>query len=296
MIYIDPGSEKHIVESRVIKTEYKEACNWISDLGIEYKKTRFGNYEKDLDEFIKNGGKGSAEESVKVFLNAQLEANEIIRIKNSFDSFNSSQALETIKKSVAGQRFRNGSNTDQSRDFAFELSMAARFLKAGYEVDLRTITDIVVEIEGKTLYVECKRIKSEKQLEKRVKEANKQTKKRIENNTGSKARSFIALNLTDVINPSAMPIITSSLDSYRRTSAETLKEYVISNKSTLSKKQHNKCLGVFTEFTTQGFINNTKEYAFVNIREGNFYQYDLRAKDRDFLNTFYPQLGNQNLI
>lgn len=296
MIYIDPGSDKHIVESRLIENEYKDACQWISDLGIEYKRTRFGNYEKDFDEFIKAGGTGSAKESVKTFFNAHLEANELIRIKNAFDSFNSTQALETIKKAVAGQRFRNESKSDQSRDFAFELSMASRFLKAGYEVDLRTITDIVVEIDSRPLYVECKRIKSEKQLEKRVKEANKQTKTRITTGKTSSARSFIALNLTDVINPNAMPMIETSLGSYRRKSAETLKDFVVSQKTTLSKKLHNKSLGVFTEFTTQGFINNPGEYAFVNLREGNFYQYKLTESNRNFLNTFYPKLGNQNIV
>ena len=296
MIYIDPGSDKHIVESRLIESEYKDACQWISDLGIEYKRTRFGNYEKDLDEFIKTGGKENAKESVQTFFNAHLEANELIRIKNAFDSFNSTQALDTIKKAVTGQRFRNGSKSDQSRDFAFELSMASRFLKAGYEVDLRTITDIVVEINGKTLYVECKRIKSEKQLEKRVKEANKQTKTRITTSKSSSARSFIALNLTDVINPNAMPMVETSLDSYTRISAETLKNFVMLNKSTLSKNQHNKCLGVFTEFTTQGFINKPDNYALVNLREGNFYQYRLKKSDHDFLNKFYPKLGNQNIV
>lgn len=296
MLYIDPGSEKYIVESRILEEEYKDACQWISDLGIEFRRTRFGDYEKDFDEFIKGGGKGDAKESVKSFFNAQLEANDLIRVKNTFDSFNSAQALETIKKSVAGQKFRNGSQTDQSRDFAFELSMASRFIRAGYDVDLRTITDIVVEIDGKRLYVECKRIKSEKQLEKRVKEANTQTKTRLTKDTSSRARSFIALNLTDIINPTAMPMIQSSLELYRRASAETLKDFVTSNKSTLSKKQHNKCLGVFTEFTTQGFINNPGEYALVNLREGNFYQYNLKSGDKDFLNSFYLQLGNQNVV
>jgi hypothetical protein len=296
LLYIDHDTEKYILESRTIEEEYKNSCEWISDLGIEFKRTRFGDYEKDFSEFIKGGGKENAKESVKTFFNAQLEANDLIRVKNAFDSFNSAQALDTIKKSVAGQKFRNGSKTDQSRDFAFELSMASRFIKAGYDVDLRTITDIVVEIDGRRLYVECKRIKSEKQLEKRVKEANSQTKVRISGDTSSRSRSFIALNLTDVINPTAMPIIQSSLGSYQRVSAATLKDYVTSNTSTLSKKQHNKCLGVFTEFTTQGFINTPDEYAFVNLRESNFFRYKLKTSDIEFLNTFFPQLGNQNIV
>lgn len=297
-IYIDPGSEKFITESKDLESAYGEACEWISSLGIDYKKTRFGAYEKDLVEFIKNGGKGTAEEKVRTFFNAHLEANELIRIKSSFDSLGSDQDLDTIRKSVSGQRFRNASKKDQSRDFAFELGMASRFLKAGYKVDLRSITDLVVEIHGRRLYVECKRLKSDKQLEKRVKEANEQIKRRLNQDKSSKARGMIALNLTDVINPDAIPIITKSIDEYRADSAETLKSFVLSNKSTLSKKKSSKCLGVFSEFSTQGFIYTEKpeDCAFANIREGNIYQYPLKAEEREFLNSFWEYLGNQDLM
>jgi len=296
LIYIDPGSDKHIIESRQLECEYKEACQWIDELGLEYKRTRFGSYEKDFDAFIRTGDLKSPTENLKTFFNAHLEANELIRIKNAFDSLNSNYAFDAIKKTVSGQRFRNSCKSDYSRDFAFELSMASRFLKAGYEVDVRTITDLIVDIDSRPLYVECKRIKSANQLEKRVKEANEQTRKRVESNKSSKAKSFIALNLTDVINPDAMPMIASSLSYYKNASAQTLKDCVISQKNSLLKKKHNKSLGVFTEFTTQGFINNPESYALVHLREGNFYQYPLKDNDRQFLDSFAHKLGNQNLL
>lgn len=297
-IYIDPGSNKYIAESKDIERQYIEACEWISEFGIEYKKTRFGAYENDLNEYTKNKSKVGAKEAVRISMNARLEANELIRLKTTLESIDSTEIIETIKKAVSGQRFRNASKSDQSRDFAFELGVASRFVKAGYHVDLRSVSDLVVDINGRTLYVECKRIKSLKQLEKRVKAANKQIKKRIEQDKSSKSRGMIALNLTDIINSDAEPVITPSLEIYRQQSADTLKEFLITNKSTLSKGKHSKCLGVLTEFSTQAFINNPsiEESAFAYIRESNVYQYQLKKEDSEFLYSFMLKLGNQHIL
>ncbi len=96
--------------------------------------------------------------------------------------------------------------------------MAARFLKAGYEVDLRTITDIEVQIGDRKLYVECKRIKSVKQLGKRISKANNQIRTRINKEISNKNRGMIALNLTDLLNPDSRPIITKSINDYSHNS------------------------------------------------------------------------------
>lgn len=295
-MYIDYNCEKYFLQQRLIYEQYKEACQWISDLGIEYKRSRFGDYERDFVEFIRVGKAEDKEERLKVFFNAHLEALDLIRVKNTLGSIKSRQVIETIKKSVSGQKFRNGSNADQSRDFAFELSMAGRFIKAGYDVDLRTITDIVAEIDGRRLYVECKRIKSGKQLQKRVKEAYKQTKGRLEKDRSSRSRSLVALNLTDLINPNAMPVIAPTVDSYKSISTQTLEAFVNSNKNILLKNQHTKSLGIFTEFTTQGLVADSDEFALLNSREAQITSGNLKPTDFDFLLSFGGKLGNQSVV
>ena len=178
-IYTRQKTDKYIAESKQLENEYKDACDWINSFGINYKITRFGNYEQDVESFLNGQDELSAKESVKTFMNAHLEANELIRLKNTFDSFDSSELEESIKKIASGQRYRNASKTDQSRDFAFELNIASRFAKAGFSIDLKGISDVVVQIENRKLFVECKRLKSYKQLEKRVRAANVQISKRL---------------------------------------------------------------------------------------------------------------------
>ncbi|GAB3535465.1 hypothetical protein [Photobacterium alginatilyticum] len=295
--YIEPDCEKFIHESKQVEEAYSEACEWISSFGVPYEKTRFGSYEKDLQEFLNGGGAEDAKESVSIFLNAHKEANELVRIMNVFRSFDTEAILEPIKKMTSGQRFRNATTKDQSRDFAFELGMASRFIKAGYNVDLRGISDLVVDINGTKLYVECKRMKSFKQLAKRVKAANEQIKTRLNSDNSSKSRGMIALNVTDIVLEGNTPLVFSKLEDYQQTSARTLKGFVLKNKATLANKRVKKCLGVMTEFTTQGIIYapEAEDMSFANIREGNIYQYPLTATELTFVNTFWEKLGNQDI-
>ncbi len=297
-LYIDPGVEKFFVESKQLEKEYLEACEWISSFGIDYRITRFGNYEKDVEEFIKGNRNVSAKENVKTFMNARLEASELIRIKKTFESFESSQLIDSIKKLTSGQRFRIDNKADQSRDFAFELNIASRFYRAGFVVNLKSVSDLIAIIDNRKLYVECKRLKSYNQLEKRVKAANRQISRRLSSDISPKSRGMIAINLTDIINPDAMPTVSYTLEEQRAVSAKTLRDFVLSNKGILSKKRDKKCLGVLTEFSTQGFINAEKieNAAFLHIREGNILHYPMKPSDLEFINSFWPKLGNQHIL
>jgi hypothetical protein len=296
--YIDPGYDKFIIDAEKLKEEYQFACEWISSYGIDYEKTRFGDYERDFLEFLNKKGKVEAKESLRMFFNAHLEANELIRIKNVFDKHNELVDHDSIKKTVSGQKFRNGSKKDQSRDFAFELGVATRFIKAGYYVELNNLADLVAQVNGRTLYVECKRIKSQRQLEKRVKEANKQLESRFLIDKNHLSRGMVALNLTDILNPDAMPVLQTSFEAYRRFSAEALKHFVQVNLEAFTKKRSSKSLAVLTEFSTQGFIlaERKEDCSFVNCREGNVSIYAEKVKDRGFVNGFWRRLGNQDLI
>lgn len=55
--YIDQGCKQFIENSKDIEKSYAEACDWISNLGVVYEKTRFGTYERDIESFIKNRSK-----------------------------------------------------------------------------------------------------------------------------------------------------------------------------------------------------------------------------------------------
>lgn len=301
---ISLGCKEFINNSKKVHRDYAEACEWISEFGVDYKKTRFGSYERDIEAFINaekdvDGG-GEPEDLIRKYLNAHLEAIELIRIKEAFNGSDMDQLTENIKKIRSGQRFRNAIKEDQSRNFAFELGIASRFVKAGYEVDLGSESDVVVNIEGRKLYVECKRLKSYPQLKKRIIKASDQLKKRIEKDKSSKSRGLIAINITDIINSEARQILCNTVNVYRKKSEKIMYDFVSSEKEkNLSfKNNYTKCLGVLTEFSTQGVLYNKDNVSLVNIREANLLEYRTKQKqqDRDLIDSFWFKLGNQDFI
>ncbi|WP_141243427.1 hypothetical protein [Vreelandella boliviensis] len=109
---------------------------------------------------------------------------------------------------------------------------------------------------------------------------------------------MVALNLTDILNPDAMPILQTSFETYRHFSAEALKHFVRGHLEIFAMKRSSKTLAVLTEFSTQGFIlaERKEDCSFVNCREGNVSLHSMKAKDRDFVNGFWRRLGNQDPI
>lgn len=146
---------------------YARACHWLQEIGFDYSINRYGIYEKVFARFISmNNGEGVEDDLhnfKKQFDNAYLEVNEIVRVHNNLKRIEKKQFYEQIKTVCSGQEFRGVSSNDQARDFLFELSIASRFIKAGFDVSLIGVCDVVVQVnDDVTLFVECKRIKSEK--------------------------------------------------------------------------------------------------------------------------------------
>jgi len=75
---------------------------------------------------------------------------------------------------LGGNVFSSADRTDSSsRDTQFELYLAAAFRTAGFEVALEE-PDVTFPMEGHTIGIAAKRLKSEKKLEQRIREASKQ--------------------------------------------------------------------------------------------------------------------------
>lgn len=192
---------------------FKAACDWLTDVGVPSKVTRYGKYEKVFAEFFSSVGRHVSHANMvqrkAAFENAYLEANELVRLHSDLASLNSEEFIQQIGFVASGQEFRATAENDQARDFLFELSTAARFLRVGFPVSLSSISDIVVKLEnGAELHVECKRLKSQKRVDKNLRKAISQLQERIQRApSGSFAMS--ALDFTDLIPPRPDYVLSS---------------------------------------------------------------------------------------
>jgi hypothetical protein len=84
-----------------------------------------------------------------------------------------------LTKVVKGSDFAALDSNTESRNTQFELRIASHFARAGYQIALHDLTDIVATRRRATYHVECKRVASEQQLGRRIKEATDQLRERI---------------------------------------------------------------------------------------------------------------------
>jgi len=208
------------------KKEFSDACEWLSqEMGFPYNSTRMGDYERLLKTFVNPGAKDPTDRDLiddfYNFMQAATEACQITRLWNTFKDGQHKGLKDRIKHVMSGKSIRaeaikknkKGQNDDPARDFAFELNIASRFIKGGYEVDLTNNCDVVVTIGKDKLYVECKRLKSMKKLASRINEASSQIDTRIGANRKNKY-GMIALDVTDVLLPEGTVTATSDVRLY----------------------------------------------------------------------------------
>jgi len=109
---------------------------------------------------------------------------------------------EKLKLINSGRDFAAFDTNSTSRDTQFELRIASYFCSKNLVIDVSTETDIIVEFDKFFLYIECKRIHSEKKLMRKIYEANDQLKLRMPKKRGGKpCYGIIAIDVTALAFP-----------------------------------------------------------------------------------------------
>jgi len=180
------------------------ACKWLQSLGINTSKSRLLTYKNYYEEYLSKSSTFNDDyKKLAYFLRMIREAEEIIWIFEGFRSDQNPESIRIIKESIGGTVF---SSTDaphnNSRDFLFELRIASYYRRAGFEAMIGTKSDVIVQNHNQTIYVECKRLKSIKKVEVRLKEAARQLDKRYkEHSNKSEPFGICAVDLSAILNP-----------------------------------------------------------------------------------------------
>lgn len=278
-------------------SNYEEVCAWFDSLGFRFAITRYGIYHKNIQKLsrLSDGEKifdnitnENLDKSIRELLNSHIEANEIIRIYNDIRKLDSQGYLDQIKKVISGQEFRATSDSDPARDFLFELSTASRFLRAGYNVSLKSVCDIIVDLpDGRQLFVECKRIKSLKKLSKNVKMANQQIVRRVKDSSSLKNIGLVAVNVTDLL-PKISPIHLEDIRLVTRVHRDLSRKFIMDNLEGFTAGNNNKCLGVMCESSISKFAPGGIYYS--RHTDNLPYHHDA------LFERLAPQLSNQDII
>jgi len=291
------------------KEEFSEACKWLSEeMGFPYKSTRMGDYERLLKTFINPNAKAPTDPELLhdfyKFMQATTEACQIIRLWNTFKSNEHQGLKERIKHVMSGKSLRSdaikknkkGQNDDPARDFAFELNVASRFLKGGFEVDLTDDCDVIVSIGKNKLYVECKRVKSLKKLGPRINSASNQINTRIGSNRKNKF-GLIALDVTDLILPEGTVSVASDVRLYDMEIQRAITDFTRNNQNVSDKNIGRNVAGVLFEYSSSAFFHNEEKDSSLGFGRSACMSRKATQSKKSLaiVSEFIDKIANQNL-
>ncbi|MCJ0972299.1 hypothetical protein MST27_02805 [Pseudomonas sp. PS1] len=301
MIEFDLPARTYHENGAQIATAFREVCDWLKSLGVFSASNRFSTYLKIFDNFESEAPYAlQSDENFRNYVVVQGEVTELIRIRKWLDSLDSEDYLNQLKKVTSGKPFASQANADPARDFTFELSIAARFLAAGYPVDVTGMADTIAHVGPYKIYVECKRIQSPSKVLKRIKEAQKQIGVRLSADASSKSRGLVACKISEVLNPALTTPIYSNASRFRHESEKSLKAYIRENEENLKKHTAKKQLGILFENNINGVVYDESslnpEPKIINCRGATLYCHKLGSEDTNLVHNMAPKLASQGVL
>lgn len=172
---------------------------WLEAKGLRARQTRLGEYLRLYDQFLT--GKCSDVEISDKLLFAMREIDEWSWIYQGLLRAEPEGSFELLSQAIDGVAYAKDESLDtRPRNIQLELRVASYFLQTGFSVSLSDVSDLVVNVEGFPIFVECKRLNSPRQVAKRSKEAARQLRQRYQN--GKKpSYGLVVLDASRVIHP-----------------------------------------------------------------------------------------------
>ena len=203
-------NETSIVESANLLSELQTAIRWLDALDVGYSATRFGRYQKILNQLERARFAGLPLNEAATAIDAfpsLFEANELITIHKGLAGKNLDSYLQPrLEEMVSGPESyvdeSTSTSSNKARNTGFELAVIARWAAAGLEIRQDDdLSDVVAHLGNQRVIVECKRPQSEAAIPQAIASARLQLARRYRAREGEGATGFIALDLTKVSNP-----------------------------------------------------------------------------------------------
>jgi hypothetical protein len=188
----DENFDSKLVNARLL-------LGYLEAKGLNARKSRVGRYVDFYEAYL--AGKCEEQETRDKLLFVMREMDEWGWIYRGLQRGEPEGFLELIEVALGGPAFaKDEAENTRPRNIQLELRIGSYFLQAGYAVSFAGLEDLVVNVRGFPVFVECKRIGSRKQVQKRAKESIKQLKRRYASIKGV-SYGLVVLDVSRVIHP-----------------------------------------------------------------------------------------------
>lgn len=188
-IFKTDGFKLPFLPASSLQGDLHELVRALEELGLGFSGSRLSKYRKALEVQPKNMKdyysvfKGSEIKRMKSVADFEAyllrEVHELQFILQGIETKRICGFEARLNEIFKGSDFSFQDKNKKARNSQFELSIATFFAIGGYSVDLSTETDVVAQKGRTTIFIECKRVSSEKQLGKRFDEAIQQLNSRL---------------------------------------------------------------------------------------------------------------------
>lgn len=177
----------------------KQLIKYLESNGLRAAETRLGEYVRFYEKFLSD--KCSEKEIQDNLLFVMREMDEWSWIYRGLMKKEPEGYLCLLKEALGGPTFaKDESENTHPRNIQLELRVGSYFLQSEFDITFSGLSDLVVDVDGYSVFIECKRLNSPKQVIKRAKASMRQLKCRYQVAKRS-SYGLVVLDVSRVIHP-----------------------------------------------------------------------------------------------
>lgn len=190
--------------------QYAAAMKWMTGLGVRLGPGRTAYYEKIIGYWKDAYKTATAEEGKDIFpdfVSSMFEVFDFVSVYKAFQGVPAHQltsVVEKLQKGVNGpiNAADETSDSTAARNFLFEAALAAKAQRPdkGIEAILDAKSDTGIRLNGKKIWVECKRVTNIDRIESNARKASHQLETILAGQVGSGHRGIVALDFSKILN------------------------------------------------------------------------------------------------
>jgi len=266
--------------------KYSAAIQWMEGLGVKLSPGRTSHYEKVIRYWKDSYKTASPDEGKKIFpdfVSSMFEIHDFLDIYKAFKNVPPDQlasVVDKLQKGVNGpiNAAEEAPASTSARNFLFEVVVAAKSHRPakGVEAILDAESDTGISVNGKKIWVECKRITTPDKVQDNVRKASSQLETMLRKQVGSGHRGIVAIDISKILNRGDKIFVTGN-DSDLLMSVNRIMDQFIAKYSRIWQRvyarRHKKVIGTIIRFAfmssseARNILVHTSQWA-VNPRLG----------------------------
>ena len=241
--------------------QYSAAIQWMGALGIKLRPGRTSHYERVIRHWKDVYRTASAVEGKEIFpdfVSSMFEIFDFMGIHKAFQDVKSVQLtsiVEKLRKGVNGpiNAADETSESTAARNFLFEAAVAAKAHRPdrGIEAILDAKSDTGIRINGKKIWIECKRVTTLERIDDNARKASSQLETLLNREVGAGHRGIVAMDISKILNKGDK-IFVARNDAELLASVDRMMDHFIEQHSQIwqriYERRHRKIVGTIVRF------------------------------------------------